>query len=289
MSIRHAPSDPDRVYITNSRLPGHGDMQRSDDGGLSFEMLDIPDADTNHPHALAVLPDDADTLLIGTSSDREDGTSEPHLFLSEDGGASWVQVGDGLSAAFHAIIAAEYDPEVPGTVYIGTGPGGTDHASEATAGEAAVGSGDGLWRSRDGGENFERVAGGMDGLNIWDIGFAPSGSLFATSESGVFRSEDRGETWAQVLPFEDADRVEIGFSLAQPDWAAVSTEGALWISTDDGRTWVSYWEDFTAQVGPVGGSVGISDVNFSVDGASLYLASRHRGVWMADVGWIREE
>jgi photosystem II stability/assembly factor-like uncharacterized protein len=289
MSVRHAPSDPDRVYITNSRLPGHGDLQRSDDGGLSFEMLDIPDADTNHPHALAVLPDDADTLLIGTSSDRDDGTSEPHLFLSEDGGASWVQVGDGLSAAFHAIIAAEYDPEVPGTVYIGTGPGGTDHASEATVGEDAVGSGDGLWRSRDGGENFERVAGGMDGLNIWDIGFAPSGSLFATSESGVFRSEDRGETWAQVLPLEDADRVEIGFSLAQPDWAAVSTEGALWISTDDGRTWVSYWEDFSEQVGPFGGSVGISDVDFSVDGASLYVASRHRGVWMADVNSIREE
>jgi photosystem II stability/assembly factor-like uncharacterized protein len=115
-----------------------------------------------------------------------------------------------------------------------------DHASEALAGEEAVGSGDGLRRSRDGGENFERVAGGLEGLNIWDIGFSPTGSLFASSEAGVFRSEDRGESWAQVLPLEDGEYVEIGFSPTHPRWVAVSSYAGLWSSTDGGQSWLSH-------------------------------------------------
>ena len=289
MGIRHAASDPQRVYITNSPLGGHGDLLRSDDGGLSFESLSLPDGDTNHPHAIAVLPDDADILLVGTSSDGPTAHSVPHLFLSENGGSSWVQVGRGLTETFDAIVAAEFDPEVPGTVFIGTAPGGLDHASEALVGEEAVGSGDGLWRSRDGGENFERVAGGLEGLNIWGIGFSPTGSLFASSEAGVFRSEDRGESWAQVLPLEDAERVEIGFSPTHPRWVAVSSYTGLWTSTDGGQSWLSHWDDFTEQMGPFGGLPGVTDVGFSADGASMYLASRHRGVWVAEVGWLPEE
>jgi len=42
-------------------------------------------------------------------------------------------------------------------------------------------------------------------------------------------------------------------------------------------------------MGPFGGMVGVTDVDFSADGASLYLASRYLGVWMADVSWLPDE
>jgi len=63
----------------------------------------------------------------------------------------------------------------------------------------------GLFHSRDGGQSFERVDGGLR-VEMLDFGKPPAGSpypaLFAIGTQGavrgVFRSDDRGRSWMRV-------------------------------------------------------------------------------------------
>ncbi|NOU46616.1 MAG: T9SS type A sorting domain-containing protein [Bacteroidales bacterium] len=60
-------------------------------------------------------------------------------------------------------------------------------------GELFVGTGSGIYRSFDDGNNFERVFHG--GFNIVSINFSPSGEIYAGSWSNIFRSSDDGYSW----------------------------------------------------------------------------------------------
>ena len=71
----------------------------------------------------------------------------------------------------------------------------------------------GLYNSRDGGQRFEKIDGGLS-VEMMDFGKAPDGSnyptLFAIGTKGdvrgVFRSDDRGRSWSRV----NADHHEYG-------------------------------------------------------------------------------
>jgi len=286
MLIRYAPSDPERVYITNSSvnfLAGGADLQRSDDGGVVFASVAIPDSEQSHPHALAIHPWDADHLIIGTSSDSATIPYVPKLYRSLDGGESWDAFGTGLPDFTGAYMAAAYDPTDPNRVIVATGPGGNDHFSFALADEAALGGGVGLWITRDSTGSFEPITDGVVGDNAWDIAFMEDGTVFATTDHGVYRSLDSGETWEEVLSLAMGERVNLSLTPAQPDWVVVSEFEGLWLSTDRGTTWTSLYEDYTSASAPSEAWYGIYEVTFSADATSLYVSSTHAQVWRADL------
>src|SRR5256712_12154146 len=117
----------------------------------------------------------------------------PGIFRRVGDGA-WEQLTKGLpeSTKVQAITVHPTDPDV---IYIGT------H--------------DGPYRSRDGGDSWQRLALPESGLQVWSI-LVPPGDprrIYAgTSPVGVFRSDDGGDTWRRLPKAGLPERVKMGFA-----------------------------------------------------------------------------
>ncbi|MCS7171868.1 MAG: hypothetical protein N0A24_00360 [Armatimonadetes bacterium] len=115
-------------------------------------------------------------------------------------------------------------------------------------------SGEGLWRSQDGGASWARVGEGVVGKSVTALA-AHAGVLYAGTEpSAVFRSEDGGVTWRALPglmglpscatwsfpPRPHTHHVRwIATDPYMPDFLFVAIEaGALVRSPDAGRTWL---------------------------------------------------
>ena len=103
-------------------------------------------------------------------------------------GSTWTPMTDELSILNHGAIAI--DPQNPDTVYVGTG--------EYTTGS----TGDGVFRSTDGGATWQRIATTSQvGNNCSGLVVHPMNSnlLHVTSSSGYTQSLDGGSTWTRRL------------------------------------------------------------------------------------------
>jgi photosystem II stability/assembly factor-like uncharacterized protein len=55
---------------------------------------------------------------------------------------------------------------------------------------------DGVFRSTDNGNNWEKINNGLNTLIVYSIGFSSNGSLFAgTQRGGIYVSSDSGNNW----------------------------------------------------------------------------------------------
>ena len=144
-----------------------------------------------------------------------------------DGG--WEALTTGLPADLQ-VMAITVDARNPDVVYIGTS--------------------DGPYRSRDGGDRWERLDVPERGLQVWSILIHPDDPrrLYAgTSPVGVLRSDDGGDTWRRLPGAVQPERVKLPFACrvmrmaadpARPEtlWAAVEVGGVM-RSDDGGDTW----------------------------------------------------
>ncbi len=170
-------------------------VYRSTDGGASWEVRAEATA-AGIPlriGALQVDPFDSAHLALGGIGF---GGAPTGLFLSSDFGARWTAVALPEIGRYwcHAIA---YDPGTAGTLYVAV---------------TTMGTGSGIFRSRDGGARWQRLGGGLPaGHRIHRASLAVSPShphvlytLIADAGTdgesvlGVFRSNNRGATWAQV-------------------------------------------------------------------------------------------
>src|SRR6185437_1523844 len=75
----------------------------------------------------------------------------------------------------------------------------TVHAEEPRT--VFAGANDGIYRSGDGGQTFDRLASPMDNLHVWKITVDPvePDTIFAgTRPAALFRSKDGGRSWQQL-------------------------------------------------------------------------------------------
>jgi hypothetical protein len=185
--------------------------------------------DPGRINAVAFDPADVKTIYIGTPLGG--------LWRTQDGGASWTSLTDGLPMIGITDIAV--DPLTPRTVYLLTGDG---EGGELSHGPPSIGvlksvdgglhwmptgliwksdqreyahriaihprtpsillvaSTAGLFRSADAGATWSRVAAG-DLLNpFWDILFHPADPavVYAASTTDVYRSLDAGQSWTRL-------------------------------------------------------------------------------------------
>jgi photosystem II stability/assembly factor-like uncharacterized protein len=156
------------------------------------------------------------------------GTIGEGVWRSRDAGQSFVRAADGMFVECH-VRALAVHPDGHRLLYAGTELG--------------------MYRSRDGADNWERVASPLGGLQIWSILIPPQRPdwlLVGTCPSRVFRSTDAGRTWtegrADMRP--DCPRImhtrvtTLKADPYEPDvfWAGVEIDG-LHQSSDGGLTW----------------------------------------------------
>jgi len=182
-----------------------------------------------HIWALAIDPAEPETLFAGTQPSA--------VFRSRDSGQRWEKLALELAAECPAVViprvtALVVDPADHRTVWVGIEV-------------------DGVRRSRDGGETWTTIAGGLSDPDIH--GIAISGgqpkTVLATTPREVFASSDAGESWQRLevrQQFPYAYTRAIAVKADDPHvlfvghgQTASPTIGSVQRSQDGGKTWAT--------------------------------------------------
>ena len=210
------------------------------------------------------------------------GASTGGVFKSTDGGISFFSVFDELAVLPIGDIAV--DPVNSNIVYAGTGEANGGHNNFAGAG---------IYKSTNGGQTWNqsglqstvtigRIV--INPLNPLRIYAAAAGSYFAPNpERGVYRSDDGGATWTNILFVNDSTgAIDIAMDQSNPDnllaamWkrtrypnggSLTGETSQLHRSTDGGNSWTVLGpsnglpNSSTQTVGRIGVSISRSNPN----------------------------
>ena len=183
------------------------------------------------------------------------------MYKSLDGGATWNNMGLKDSQHIGMIVV---DPRDSSVVYV------------ASQGPLWSPGGDrGLYKTADGGENWELILSGGEYTGVNELHMDPRNPdiLFAVKhqhfrnvaalmnggpESGIFKSTDGGRNWRELtngLPDEDKGKIGLAISPIDPDtvYATIELgrrEGGFWRSTDGGENWEKRSEYLSGGTGP---------------------------------------
>jgi photosystem II stability/assembly factor-like uncharacterized protein len=197
------PHDASKLWVCISAAG----VFASEDGGKTFSSrnrLANGEVCAHHDHPAA--PRDGQTGLCVHNMVRAAGSGQDLLyqqnhhgvFRSGDGGRSWNDITAGLPSTFGFPIAIH--PDDPQTVFVFPLNGDTQGRYPPDASAA-------VWRSRDGGANWQAM---RDGLPVRDCFFTvlrqamatdrakPAGVYFGTNSGSVFASGDEGESWSEI-------------------------------------------------------------------------------------------
>ncbi len=246
------PTNQNIIYVGTSV----GGVFKSSDGGDNWTAV-FDDAGALSIGDLAVAPSAPNTVYAGTgeangsfSTGAFFGTG---IYKSTDAGGSWTNTGLENTNHIGRIVV---DPQNADRVY-----------AAATGVLYGKNEDRGLYRTLDGGLNWEKVLYISDSTACIDVAINPQnanivytamwerirkpwGRRYGGSTSGIYRSLDGGDNWEPLtngLPVSDAETGRIGLAISPSDpdiiYACYSTNAitnvfdGIYKSTDAGSSW----------------------------------------------------
>ena len=204
-AIAVAPSDPNVVVVGMGESPfrniasSQGDgVYKSTDAGKSWTHIGF--RDVKQIGEIRIHPDNADVMWVAAQGNAYLPGSNTGIYKTIDGGVTWRRVLEPLNASTGAVDLA-IDPGNPRILFAAMWD------NQRTAWELrSGGDGSGIWRSTDGGENWERLADDLpDGMGKIGVAVSPakSGRVWAVIEAGddkggLYRSDDGGDSWEHI-------------------------------------------------------------------------------------------
>lgn len=143
---------------------------------------------------IAVHPDQKHIMYVAVSSGG--------VWKTQNSGHSWKPIFDNQGS--YSIGCISLDPNNPNVIWVGTGENNS---------QRSVGYGDGVYRSRDGGQSWEHLGlkssehiakiliDPRDSNNVYVASQGPLWS--AGGERGVYKTTDGGKTWEAVLTIDE--------------------------------------------------------------------------------------
>ena len=243
-SLAIDPIDPSTLYAGTH----NGGVWKSTDAGSSWQQAGL---------AVQVV---SSIRIDPQSSKRLFAVTKNGVFRSEDAGASWVKGGLGRLVG-HPLAIAPSDPKrlfLPdvnrlhrsddgGVTWAESRVGGMDVSGIAFDPQdgrtvyavGSAGTGNPFRRSSDGGESWELIASGLtDAGRAQRVLVAPGGDLYILAWKGLYRSGDRGETWAIVSSEVSGYKKSfLSVDPRTPGMLYATLKTGLARSTDGGKTW----------------------------------------------------
>jgi photosystem II stability/assembly factor-like uncharacterized protein len=249
-SVAVAPSNPNVVWLGsgetwNWRSVSWGDgVYKSEDGGQSWAHMGLEE--TRHIGRILIHPDNPDIVYVAGVGSLWGSGEERGVFKTEDGGASWEKVL--FVSPLTGVVDLAMDPRNPELLYAAA-----FQRERRTWSFLGGGPESGVYRSRDGGENWERLSGGLPEGDAGKIGLSICATqpdrVFAAisarpAENGLYRSDDRGASWQRM---NAVSATKVRCDPNDPDRVYVLTDGEG-VSTDGGRTFTSAYKDSRVHV-----------------------------------------
>jgi photosystem II stability/assembly factor-like uncharacterized protein len=230
----------------------NGGVWKTDDFGMTWKPI-FDDQPTGSIGTIALAPSDPSTIYVGSGEglQRPDLSTGNGMYKSTDAGKSWRHLGLRDGRQIPAIIV---DPRNPNRLFVAVmgHPYGPNPER-------------GVYRSTDGGQNFERILYKDDRTGAVDLAFDPhnpqtvyavlwqaqqgpwENGAFSGPNSGLFKSTDGGNTWNQLtggLPSfaQGLGRIGIGIAPSDPNRMFAMVEagrdaGGVYRSDDAGASW----------------------------------------------------
>ncbi|MBI3305320.1 hypothetical protein HYZ80_03300 [Candidatus Parcubacteria bacterium] len=203
------PVNPALFYV-GARLERGGELERTTDGGATFETVFIPARTNATIVGVVVDPSRPERIYIGTS---DGGT-----LVSENRGTTWRAL-----RWFGAQVGLlRLAPD--GTIWIAL-------------------KSSGLLRSKDRGNTWEDMSAKLGGA-IRSFEFDPNrpGTIYAGTNQGLKRSTDSGNTWSYfnlIVPPQALPITAVALPMSDPQTIYAGGGNFVFKSNDGGLTWQS--------------------------------------------------
>lgn len=205
-AVAVAESDPNIVYVGMGEhairgvMTSHGDgMYKSTDAGKTWKHIGLEP--TQHIARILIHPKNPDLVYVAAQGPLYSASKERGIFKSSDGGKSWnkiLYVDD--STGCNELSMDMNNPEI---IYASMW-----HHGRKPWQVISGGKGSGLYKSTDGGANWQRLEDGLPkdmGKMAIAVCRSNSEKVYALIESdwdkedgGVYVSNDAGKSWNQV-------------------------------------------------------------------------------------------
>jgi len=204
-SIAVSESDPNVIYVGMGEAPvrgvmtSHGDgVYKSTDGGKTWKNVGLEK--TRHISKVVIHPTNPNIVLVGAQGSPYGATEERGIYRSTDGGETWTRVH--YVDENSGISDLSMDMKNPRNIYAAY----WDHRRYPWKVQSG-GPGSGIWKSTDGGENWEQLKKGLPKEVMGKIGISVSGAnpervyaIIEADKGGLYRSENGGKSWKLINP-----------------------------------------------------------------------------------------
>ena len=252
------PTDDSEWYVA----VGSGGVWKTTNAGVSFTPI-FDEQKVFSTGCVTIDPHNPERIWVGTGENlggRHFSWGDG-VYLSEDAGKSWKNMGLKRSEHVSKIVVHPADPN---TVWV---------ASQGPL--WSKGGQRGVYKSTDGGATWKRTLGddawtGATELHVdprdpdrlyaatWDRHRTVAAYMGGGPGTALYRSEDGGDTWTKLtkgLPKGNLGKIGLVLSPQNPDvvYAAIETqlkEGGLWRSEDRGASWTKMSDKIAGGTGP---------------------------------------
>jgi photosystem II stability/assembly factor-like uncharacterized protein len=226
-----------------------GGVFKTENGGISY----FPIFDSQKSYSIGCItidPNNTNVIWVGTGENNSQRSVSwgDGVYKSLDGGKSWKNMGLKKSEHIGKILI---DPRNSNVIWV------------ASQGPLWAAGGDrGLYKSVDGGKNWEKVLDISENTGVSDIAFDPGNPdvVYATSyqrrrqvytlidggpESTIYKTENGGKSFRKIekgLPSADKGRIGIAVSPVNSNYVyaiieAAEGKGGFYRSTNKGESW----------------------------------------------------
>jgi photosystem II stability/assembly factor-like uncharacterized protein len=233
-----------------------GGVWKTTDGGVNWVPVSDGQFGTGSVGGIGIAESDPNVIYVGMGEApiRGNVSHGDGVYKSTDAGKTWKNVGLEDSRQIPRVRVHPRNPDLAYAAVLGHVWGSNEQR--------------GIFRTRDGGKNWERVlfrsnkAGASDLVldptnpstlyaGFWEVYRTPYSLESGGPGSGILKSTDGGDTWSDLtrnpgLPKGLVGKVGIAVSPLNPErvWALVEAEdGGVFRSENGGRSWTRVNED----------------------------------------------